>query len=597
MSLLRTARAPFAVLALCAVGLVLPSQTHDMITAMTEGSPWGMLPFHLALIFLGFSAWYWARAALSARWRVRDTQAARQAAAKQLNLPPEGLDWLPRILFGVAGLIGIALLMMAWSWFNSLVIVGWMMLGWVVMHWRTMTGPGAAAGGAPGPASPPQHAPPAPAKWWSRLFRWTGAQVRLIHERTCDLLVWSPFGAKVSAALVIAALVPFVAGGFEGLVVHLPAWWPNTAATAAAAFPGPAAALLGLGLMIGPLTVLTYAVDGWRARISFGQLNIGFKRPPVLTALGLWVFVIVPLIFHVHTVRVAQGSLAPESRTTLDRYFEAWVKTCAPRQNPVRPIIVAASGGATKAGLWAARVLYDIEQASGRGGPAVFAVSSVSGGSLGAAAYMALQSTMARQLSEGFCTEPAMPNRSSPLKLDLLSPPNSLYGDALGPALAGWLLGDMPRAIFAWARWFYSSDARGGDSAEAIERAFEKLWAPIAMLVPNAPQFDEAYLSLFYVTDEVPRAGMPLWIANGTDVTNGNRILTIPIKPGPMPSDWPPDPGAKPSYWPFMAASDLLGLLKADVPISTAINNTARFLYSNPLVTSSRWAKRKLRPK
>jgi len=254
-----------------------------------------------------------------------------------------------------------------------------------------------------------------------------------------------------------------------------------------------------------------------------------------------------------------------------------------PRQGSVRPIIVAALGGATKAGLWAARVLYDIERATGRGGPAVFAVSSVSGGSLGAAAYMALQSTMARQPpdNEGFCTLPAMPNRSSPLKLDLLSPPNSLYGDALGPVLAGWLLGDIPRAIFAWARWFYRSDTRGGESAEAIEHAFEQLWAPIAMQV-RAPQFDQPYLSLFYVSDELPRAGMPLWIANGTDVTTGNRILTVPIKPGPMRSGWPSDPGQPPSNWPFMNAADLLGLLAADVPISTAINNTARFPVLEP---------------
>jgi len=142
----------------------------------------------------------------------------------------------------------------------------------------------------PVPTREPGHAqlaPPATTKWWRRLLRWICEQIRRAVERMRELLVCAPFGNKVSAALVVAALVPFVAGGFEGLVFHLPKWWPNTAATAAAAFPGPAAAILGLGLMIGPLTLLTYAVDGWPARISFGQLRIGFKRPPVLTALGL----------------------------------------------------------------------------------------------------------------------------------------------------------------------------------------------------------------------------------------------------------------------------------------------------------------------
>jgi hypothetical protein len=581
VSLLRTARASFGVLVLCAVGLVLPSQTHDMMTALTEGSAWRVVVFHAALLFLGFSAWYWARAALSARWGVGDTHTARQQAAVDYHLPSEGLIWLPRILFGAAGLIAFALLMMASSWFNSAIVILWVAVGWWVMRWRTRNFPS----GAPPPAAPPP-ALPAVTGWWRRALRWTGRQVRQAGVRVGELLVWAPFGSRVSATLVVAALVPFAVGAVQGLSVDLPRWWPDTAATAAAAFPGPAAAVLGLGLMIGPLTVLTYAVDGWHAQISVGGLRIGFRRPPVLTALGLWIFVIVPFAFHVHTVRVAEKSQAPESRATLGEYFPVWAKKCIPTppQDPVRPIIVAASGGATKAGLWAARVLYDIEQSTGAGGPAVFAISSVSGGSLGVAAYTALQSAMARQSPDKgtFCALPAMPNRASPLKLDLLAPPNSLYGDALGPALAGWLLGDMPRAIFAWTRWFYSTDARGGDSAEAIERAFEKLWAPIALRVSQAPLFDEPYLSLFYNADKSPRAGMPLWIANGTDVTTGSRILTIPIKPGPMPSDWPRDPAAKPSNWPFLAASDLLGLLEADVPISTAINNTARFPVLEP---------------
>lgn len=225
----------------------------------------------------------------------------------------------------------------------------------------------------------------------------------------------------------------------------------------------------------------------------------------------------------------------------------------------------------TKAGLWAGRVLYDIEQRAGAGRPAVFAVSSVSGGSLGVAAYMSLQAAQARAGSgKPFCQQPAAVNRATALGLDLLAPPNSLYGDALGPILAAWLLADIPRAIFAWARWFYSSDLRGGDSAEAIERAFDSLWSPIAARVPGAPTFDQPFLSLFYKAKDLA-AGMPVWIGNGTDATTGNRILTAPFISG-----------TSRDLWPFAAASDLLGLVKSDVPISTAINNTARFPVLEP---------------
>ena len=63
---------------------------------------------------------------------------------------------------------------------------------------------------------------------------------------------------------------------------------------------------------------------------------------------------------------------------------------------------------------------------------------------------------------------------------------------------------------------------------------------------------------------------MPLWIVNGTDLATGERLLTVPF-------------GSKRTMqWPFRAAGDVLGLLGADVPISTAIDNGARFPYLEP---------------
>jgi hypothetical protein len=63
---------------------------------------------------------------------------------------------------------------------------------------------------------------------------------------------------------------------------------------------------------------------------------------------------------------------------------------------------------------------------------------------------------------------------------------------------------------------------------------------------------------------------MPVWVLNGTDVTSGGRMLTLPF-------------GSQIGMaWPFYASIDLLALLGADVPISTAINNSARFPYLEP---------------
>ena len=69
--------------------------------------------------------------------------------------------------------------------------------------------------------------------------------------------------------------------------------------------------------------------------------------------------------------------------------FVKWVEDCTENQNPVRPVIVATSGGASRAAVWGARVLLEVDAIVKSGNTAIFAVSNVSGGSVGAAAYVA----------------------------------------------------------------------------------------------------------------------------------------------------------------------------------------------------------------
>jgi hypothetical protein len=80
---------------------------------------------------------------------------------------------------------------------------------------------------------------------------------------------------------------------------------------------------------------------------------------------------------------------------------------------------------------------------------------------------------------------------------------------------------------------------------------------------------------LFY-TDRAGsyRKGMPIWFANGTDATTGNRVITTPIAA--------PDRRDSGSPWPFRGARDFHILMGGDVSIATAINNTARFPYLEP---------------
>ena len=336
----------------------------------------------------------------------------------------------------------------------------------------------------------------------------------------------------------------------------------------AGVFPGPGIAVLLLGLMIGPLVTLTFLFDGLTFEARLGSLHLGLRRPPVLSVLFLYVFVLVPAVFHVHTVRLIDRAAA--ARKPLKELFDQWASTCAADASPVQPIIVAVSGGATRAGLWGAAVIDRVLQAQQNDGPALFAVSSVSGGSLGVAGAMTLLSLE---------SQPCRAKGLSALRPtdDAIVP---LAGDALGPLLGGWLLNDIPRSAFdpvaALIRWVTGKRPNGGDSAEAIERGFEGLWSEVRQRPSEGGgEMGQPFLSLFY-TDRAGsyRKGMPLWFANGTDATTGNRVITTPIAA--------PEGRASPSPWPFRGARDFHVLMGGDVPVSTAINNTARFPYLEP---------------
>jgi hypothetical protein len=62
---------------------------------------------------------------------------------------------------------------------------------------------------------------------------------------------------------------------------------------------------------------------------------------------------------------------------------------------------------------------------------------------------------------------------------------------------------------------------------------------------------------------------MPLWIGVSTEQETGGPVLVVPIRGD--------------GDWPFDGAADLLAQLGADIPISTAINVTARFPFLEPV--------------
>jgi hypothetical protein len=565
LSLLRTARAPLTVVALAAIALVLPPQSSDMLAAV--GDDGHAVGFYLALALLTFSGWYWTRALIAARFDVphsADGLAALQQTDARID--PYAYDAVPWIVFFLTFLLGLGLILRSGTQWTQ-VLAGLPLLIWLALF--ILYRPGRRIGAARVPRriafgtthpyrsvnqGQPRRSTGTLRDWWRAL----PVHFRLLVNR-------APGGPEVAGTFIGLALFLFFWGAFASFVTF-PDPFVSLPIALAAIFHGPSAALFIAALIIAPLSVITFLADGYRLSFTIGGRTTGPARPPVIAALAIWV-ALAPWVFHLHTVRITE---TVAHRQPLDALFQQWAAACAPGTGPVQPIIVAVSGGASTSAVWGARVLQEAEEISGPG-RAVFAVSSVSGGSLGAAAYMAL---LADLTPEELCKNGTVTEARKARARLLAEQP--LGHDVLGALLAGALAVDIPRNLLSpfavAARVAVGGQPRGGDRAEAIERAFEVLF-PIG---ENNMPFMAPYLLLFYgdlgPQSEPPagryRAGMPLWIANGTDTGSGGRLLTVPFD-------------AKAS-WPFGGAGDVLSMLGGDVPISTAIDNTTRFAYLEP---------------
>ncbi len=330
---------------------------------------------------------------------------------------------------------------------------------------------------------------------------------------------------RVQGAWVIAGL----AMAFGAMVVAI--LWP---AAIGVKLGAPAIVFFGLGFIIPVITIAC-------------QLGTSL-RIPVAGALLLWA-VLIGAFFDNH--QVGRRALVAETggsteRPTLVSAFKQWAD-----HQPVDPngkktmVLVAVQGGASRAGYWAAVALSSLREAAKAKhvdiDSHIFAISSVSGGSVGSVGYAAMLKT-------------ARDDKN--FRNDLLG---FAGRDALGPALTGMLYSDLLyRFLPLWLL---------PDRAETLERAWEEAWdAPDATtnLYPRtAGTITGPFLALAPKEGELWR---PLLIVQGASESGGRRMLTSAVK---FTCDEVDD-------------DDLLDGLDHDVAASTAILDGARFPWVSP---------------
>ena len=149
-------------------------------------------------------------------------------------------------------------------------------------------------------------------------------------------------------------------------------------------------------------------------------------------------------------------------------------------QGPVPMVVVATAGGGIRAAYWTATVLEQLESdLAHQGGvrPYLFAISGVSGGSVGAAAFDAALT----KRDEGGCGAVKLPEAwTAPGDTACPIATNFLKEDFLAPALASLVFMDTPSSFLP--------DLGQGDRGVAIEQLFEdasrrSAWTPVSQLL------------------------------------------------------------------------------------------------------------------
>ena len=266
--------------------------------------------------------------------------------------------------------------------------------------------------------------------------------------------------------------------------------------------------------------------------------------PPVwrrLAWLALAILALVAAPINQERLRILPPTVEPVRPAS---HLAAWLRSRAPlpdSQGPYPVFIVAAEGGGARAAYWTATLLAGLEERYPGFTRHLYAISGVSGGSVGAAAYVSLVRDLPRRGARG----------CAPLE------PNGLHGlrpcaaylfrwDLLGPPLAGLLIHDLPFGAWRVQR------------GQALEEAMETAW--FASLETGS--FEAPFRDLW--RDDP--YGLPSLILNTTSVDTGERHVVSNLS----------------TQGRLGTAPDVEAVVGGSLRLSTAVFLSARFPVISP---------------
>ena len=299
-------------------------------------------------------------------------------------------------------------------------------------------------------------------------------------------------------------------------------------------------------------------------RVRFPLIAIFFA------ALGFW-----GLLWEGrHNVRLADPPV-PAQRISLADAVERWKKVNCKDGGCPKPIIVAGSGGASRAAFMTGNALAVLQQEYPNFRDRLFAMSTVSGSSLGAAAFLAGLDYKDGSLAPDTCRDKRFqgwfgcqhggdkeldrPKATLQKRVQLF-----LANDFLTPVAVTLTFSDMWRVL--------------ENRAVRLEKSWEKAWREVTNDRPKGTSDFGKPLSQFLPQER----WRPLLIFNGTSVSAGRRIIVSSL----LPTD-------KNGKRLFTDAFDFYEMAcpgagtgaekpTCDLPLSTAVTMSSRFPLISP---------------
>lgn len=348
-----------------------------------------------------------------------------------------------------------------------------------------------------------------------------------------------------------------------------------------------------VGRFLGPLIILAVATAN---AVFFGSMlsYLGRKYRLHLVALLLVLAAAFSAWNDNHAIRLlpaTEGDSTQALMRRLDNRLSGWLtmqdsmqdsmrrltmqdSMRPPKDSTIPLVLVAAAGGGLRAAYWTGAALGMLQDRDSSFARHVFAISGVSGGSIGASVFMAMIHDRVINKSAPHCAtslakaqgRDADSVASVGQSITQQLPPSVatcvrrvMADDFLSPVLAKLAAPDL-------LQWFLPIPFKVFDRSIALEQSWEESYATT---MDGRSTMELGFRQL--QPDSIAAKGVPSLLLNSTQVQTGRRYIAAPFDTSP--SDTPTI---------FFDAPTVYAALGSDVRLSTAAHNSARFTYVSP---------------